>query len=69
MNERITHSNNDLFNLVNSLFGAKLYTMSIDWLYNPIKAISEKAILFTIDGYHESITVQKLLNMVEYSLL
>ena len=68
MNNKITYTNYDLKKIVNTLYGAKLPTMSIDWLYNPVKMVSEKAVLFILDGFHESVTVRQLLNMHEYTL-
>ena len=69
MNNVITYTDHELLNITNNLYGAKIATMSIDWLYNPKKAISEKSVLYILDGYHESVTVQKLLNMHEYHLI
>lgn len=67
MINKITYSNSDLFRITKDMYGS-ITNLSIDWLYNPIKAVSEKAILFMIDGYSESITVRQLLNMSNYGL-
>ena len=65
--ERVTYSDTDLFAITRAMYG-KITDLSIDWLYNPIKCVCEKAVLFTIDTYNESITAQNLINMAEYGL-
>lgn len=68
MTNKVIYTDAQLIALVKRYIGRLTTNLSIDWLYNPKKAISEKAVLYTIDGYAESITARQLINIDQYGI-